>query len=104
MAAAGGGQPPNLDCRGLLQGAGLDGWVYLLLEAGLANVAYPLFYQRYRVSAMRAEALYGRAQSEAEAAEKHLLEVSRAAYSGAAEQAVVWADMVPETTGSVTHR
>jgi hypothetical protein len=75
-----------------------------LTAIGLETEKAKLSYQRYRASAMRAEALYGRAQSEAEAAEKHLLEVSRATYSGAAEQAVVWADMVPETTGSVTHR
>ena len=75
-----------------------------LTATGLETEKAKLSYQRYRASAMRAEALYGRAQREAEEAEQHLLEVSRATYSGAAEQAVVRADMVPETTGGVTHR
>ncbi len=75
-----------------------------LTATGLKAEKAKLSYQRYRASAMRAEVLYARAQSEAEAAEQHLLEVSRATYSSAAEQAVVLADMVAETTGSITHR
>lgn len=55
-----------------------------------------LSYQRYRASAMRAEALYSRALREVAAAEQHLLEVSRARYSSATEQAGASTDVVSE--------
>ena len=40
----------NLGYRGLLQGTGLAGWGYLLLEAGLVNVAYPRLLRQGRVN------------------------------------------------------
>ena len=40
----------NLGYRGLLQGTGLAGWGYLLLEAGLVNVAWTRFLGQRRVN------------------------------------------------------
>lgn len=57
-----------------------------------------LSYQRYKASAMRAEALYGQALREAEEAEKHLLEVSRVTYSSFAQQVGAPSDTLPETS------